>query len=657
MKKDCKRIKLICCSIIILIYAGIANIVNAEEIETAELPYTEAYIRWMELPEEERKNAIQPRMFVKDILCEETVSVAALRLKSASKYDLRNSITIKLKNQMDTGSCWAMAGSTALETNMAKTKNKNVEYSPRHIEYATARNFTDGTNNVMFDRAVDDGGNTIIFAGYLTSGIGPIQESEMPFKNSTKPISLSEIKNKSVNTMLKEYVTFPSISKKITNGKITYSNGGSEKNYKEYDYAQVLQIREKMKDHITKYGSLITQMPFYKEFFSNDSKSFNCNVSDILPNHAVSIIGWDDDYAVTNFKSKYQPLKPGAWLIQNSHGNSNSYFYISYEDVWVEQDAMGIIELDDTDYDSIYQYNYAVPNRTLNINADTTYAVNIFKKDESTEFLNEITFFTATNEQFEIFVNPYDGTTDQNKFIKIKTVDKTDSDYVTVEPDYPIALSEKEFAVMIKYINESGKTSIPVEAKSDSEQEREYKYRTSSEGESFYYINNQFVDMKKMLIDSNACIKAYSKKNIPNPKSYLLCNKYKLLDNGYMISDVPPDTTLDDFEDVILLNSNYKVTDENNNNVTSGEKLISTGMRVETEFDEKYSIIVKGDTNGDGKVTGTDLLRTKWHVLEMENLTGEYLIASDINGDGKTTPTDALNIKQYVCELIDFNAN
>ena len=124
-----------------------------------------------------------------------------------------------------------------------------------------------------------------------------------------------------------------------------------------------------------------------------------------------------------------------------------------------------------------------------------------------------------------------------------------------------------------------------------------------------------------------------------------------------MISDVLPDTTIDDFEDDILLNSNYKITDKNNSSIVNGESLISTGMTIETEFNEKYLVVVKGDTNGDGKVTATDLLKTKWHVLEMENLTGSYLTASDINGDGDTTATDALNIKQYVCELIDFNMN
>ncbi len=52
-------------------------------------------------------------------------------------------------------------------------------------------------------------------------------------------------------------------------------------------------------------------------------------------NHAVTIIGWDDSYAVENFPKSHQPPAPGAWIVRNSWGSRygmDGYFFLSYYD-------------------------------------------------------------------------------------------------------------------------------------------------------------------------------------------------------------------------------------------------------------------------------------------------------------------------------------
>lgn len=71
--------------------------------------------------------------------------------------------------------------------------------------------------------------------------------------------------------------------------------------------------------------------------------------------------------------------------------------------------------------------------------------------------------------------------------------------------------------------------------------------------------------------------------------------------------------------------------------VSSGK--LATGMVVKSGSNE-YTISVKGDPSGDGKISVTDVVKLQSHLLNKSNLSGAYLEAADFNGDGKVTITD-----------------
>ena len=53
------------------------------------------------------------------------------------------------------------------------------------------------------------------------------------------------------------------------------------------------------------------------------------------PNHAVCIVGWDDNYDASNFLEGHRPPANGAWIVRNSWGDkygNDGYFYLSYYD-------------------------------------------------------------------------------------------------------------------------------------------------------------------------------------------------------------------------------------------------------------------------------------------------------------------------------------
>ena len=56
----------------------------------------------------------------------------------------------------------------------------------------------------------------------------------------------------------------------------------------------------------------------------------------VEPNHAVTIVGWDDTFPAANFLEDHQPPGPGAWIVKNSWDTdwgNDGYFYLSYYDM------------------------------------------------------------------------------------------------------------------------------------------------------------------------------------------------------------------------------------------------------------------------------------------------------------------------------------
>lgn len=116
------------------------------------------------------------------------------------------------------------------------------------------------------------------------------------------------------------------------------------------------------------------------------------------------------------------------------------------------------------------------------------------------------------------------------------------------------------------------------------------------------------------------------------------------------ISQISAGTTVDSF--VASVNeTGYVAVYQNGSQVTGGTPL-ATGMKAciieNGSVKREYTIVVTGDTNGDGKINITDMIAVKANVLRKSNLAGAYAQAGDVNGDGKINITDFIKTKAHI---------
>ena len=269
-------------------------------------------------------------------------------------FDLRNQIEIPVGNQGAYGLCWDFASIKTLETNLNLNNYGEFDFSELHLDYLESKEFGEY-------RELHDGGSFDIFEDYVCHKNGPVLEEEVPYYSNYTIDDYDYLASLEKKAYVNKTIDFPGLYKYIDNdNNILYSKDYLYEDpdgnlvYTDENMLSIEEVnlyRNEIKKHIMNNGSLYCTIatPDYGTTYYNSLTNSEYYTTDELNSgrgfHAVSIIGWDDNYSKENFNQGHRPQNDGAYIALNSWGNTwgnNGIFYISYDDFNVETNLCGI---------------------------------------------------------------------------------------------------------------------------------------------------------------------------------------------------------------------------------------------------------------------------------------------------------------------------
>ena len=398
---------------------------------------------------------------IPDVLSNDNSSIDGMDITKAATYPAayRTENLPAVRDQGIYGVCWSFSTISLIETNLIKKNlaSSDIDLSELHLVNYTYNCVNDPLGGLegdvnKFDTSYGSvmqyGGNVEMAANSLLDWEGAVNEKVVPYTIDY----IRQVENEQLDDSL------------------AY---GKDVAHVQNFYRVNITSRDDVKKAVMDYGAVSIS---YWSDQSSDWSTDNYNSSTAAyycpnaytSNHAVTIVGWDDDYSADNFATT--PDGNGAWIVRNSWGSyygKEGYFYLSYYDKSIYTVGYALeAELSDN-YDNNYQYDGAMLYGYMGYGGSNKYA-NIFEakaNQDGSENIKAGSFMTgrSTNLNYTVSIytnltdetNPESGTLAAQKS-GITTYDGT----YTVNLDSPVEINEgNKFSVVVEVRNASGKTS------------------------------------------------------------------------------------------------------------------------------------------------------------------------------------------------------
>lgn len=368
-------------------------------------------------------------------------------------------------------------------------------------------------------------------------------------------------------------------------------------------------------------------------------------------------------------------ITPNNATNKNVEWSSNNSDIVSVENGKLTAKSKGdaIITVKSADTSITATCNVKVVNKVTKITLDKT-ELNLNKGDtydlgykiEPEDAANKDVEWSSSNSDI---VSVKDGKLTANKSGNAKITLKATETGLTSTCDVTVTTKVEDITIPKEnYTMIKGKyLTITPTISPDDATNKEYSITSDDnniiavEGKKIKAVNTGSTNVKFTTKDGNKSISAKIKVIDISEADFLTFDEeINVNDEDNIITKIEPNTkTSELFEKLSYNKDKYDVVIKDiNNNIIADDDLIGTGTTIDfTDKESKdviqnYTVVIYGDTSGDGKITSMDYTLIKNHIMDVKYIDNLYQKnASDVSNDGKISSMDYTLIKNHIMDI------